>query len=142
MLEKLEFDEVKKIRKSLIVTSATGIIVSQLIKYSTSEINFLGFKIPKEDASIISNLIGFIVIYYITSLLIRFFDEEFGNFIKKRQSEIIQQGFFPMLTQEEYDRQRFLNSIQRVIKAIKWSKYFLDLIFPIALGVTSLFFSL
>ena len=46
-MNNLEFDEAKKVRKSLLIISASGILLKQLIKTSIGSLNFLGFEIPK-----------------------------------------------------------------------------------------------
>lgn len=77
IIDKLEFGNVKLLRKNLLVTSAIGIIVSQFVKYSTGDIGFFGFTIPSNNAPILNKLVWFIVLYFFIALVIRLYDENF-----------------------------------------------------------------
>ena len=75
MIDNLEFSDTKQIRKTLLISSFAGVYFKMLVKNSTGNIEFLGFKIPVEDASIIPQLVGYLIIFEIIALLIRYSDE-------------------------------------------------------------------
>ena len=77
IIDKLEFGNVKLLRKNLLVTSAIGIIVSQFVKYSEGDIGFFGFTIPCNNAPILNKLVWFVILYFFIALIIRLYDEEF-----------------------------------------------------------------
>lgn len=84
LIEKLEFGNVRLLRKNLIVSSATAIVVSQLVKYSEDAIKFLAFTIPENNKPILNKLMWWIVLYFFVALVIRYFDEEFPKWYKKK----------------------------------------------------------
>lgn len=75
MIDNFEFSNTKQIRKTLLISSFAGISFKLLVKNSTGNIEFLGFRIPVEDASIIPQLAGYLIIFEIIALLIRYSDE-------------------------------------------------------------------
>jgi hypothetical protein len=142
MTDNFEFDDVKKVRKSLLIVSVAGIFLKQLIKYSTGEIKFLGFSIPVGEATFLSNMIGFIIIFYIIALAIRFSSEQFPKYYKKKlefydiQAMFKEAGTFAKYTD---GKKTFDKNIKWVEVLIKYSTTFLDIIFPLLLGIISLF---
>ncbi len=87
-LGKLEFGNVKQPRKNLMISSATAIVVSQLVKYSEGVISFLAFTIPENNKPILNKLMWCIVLYFIIALAIRYYDEEFIKWYKREMRSI------------------------------------------------------
>lgn len=140
MIENFEFSDTKQVRKTLLITSFAGICFKALVKNSTGNIEFLGFKIPVEDASIIPTLVGCLIIYEIIALLIRYSDESAREKYKKylkyieenNMSEIrlkYNENLVPQSLKPNYSKN----------KAIEKSVMFLDIIFPLLLGFFALF---
>jgi hypothetical protein len=137
MIEKFEFSDTKQVRKSLLISSFIGVFFDSLIKYSTGNFEFLGFKIPIKDASIILHLIGYLVLYFIVALLIRYSDEN----LKKHYSNLKE---FKTLEKDD-DIMDFLEEKFGTgrkgyrIEFTKFGMVFIDLIFPILFGAYTLF---
>ncbi|WHF52409.1 hypothetical protein QGN23_03795 [Chryseobacterium gotjawalense] len=137
MIDNFEFSDTKQIRKTLLISSFAGISFKMLVKNSTGNIEFLGFKIPVEDASIIPQLVGYLIIFEIIALLIRYSDEfskekyaKFLKFIKERNmTEINIQYSSDKFVPDKLKPNYTLNTV------IKKSVFFLDVIFPILLGL-------
>jgi len=84
-LENLEFETVKQLRKSLLITSVIGIANAYMIKYSTDCISFFGFTFDSsEKSTIITKLLGCIVFYFWASFIIKFRNDEIPKIYKKR----------------------------------------------------------
>ena len=83
MLEKFEFSDTRQVRKTLLISSFIGLAFEKLSIYSTGSIKFLGFKIPVEKADFIPELIGYLIIYLLIALIIRYSDED----LKKGMSD-------------------------------------------------------
>ena len=77
MIDKIELGNVKQVIKTLLIVSFIGFSFNELVQFSTGELEFLGFKIPIEDATVIPSLIGYIIIYLLFALIIRYSDENF-----------------------------------------------------------------
>ena len=136
MVHKFEFSDTKKLRKSLLTTSFIGICFNSLIKYSTGNFEFLGFKIPIKDASIIPHLIGYLIIYFIIALIIRYSDEK----LKKYFENLKEYRSLNKEDQIEFLEKNFGIKIKGTqIKVTKFALVFIDLIFPIILGIFTLF---
>lgn len=139
MIDNFEFSDTKQVRKTLIITSFAGICFKALVKNSTGHIEFLGFKIPVQDASIIPYLVGGMIIFEIIALIIRYSDEsareKYRKYLKyiedNNMSEInlryndkhVPQSLKPNYTKNEIIRQ---------------SVFFLDILFPLILGIGAL----
>ncbi|MDO6602006.1 hypothetical protein [Arenibacter palladensis] len=143
ILDKLEFGNVKLIRKNLMISSATAIIVSQLVKYSKGDIGFFGFTLSENNAPLLSKLMWFIVLYFVVALIIRYCDEEFVKYYKRNMEGIAIRnkmthnwGNSTIIEQQTFDRK-----VKWIDGTIKISVLFLDLIVPIGLGIIALFFS-
>ena len=83
MIDNFEFSDTKQIRKTLLITSFAGICFKVLVKNSTGNIEFFGFKLPVEDASIIPYLAGGMIVFEIIALIIRYSDESAREKYKK-----------------------------------------------------------
>ena len=83
MIDNFEFSDTKQIRKTLLITSFAGICFKILVKNSTGHIEFFGFKLPVEDASIIPYLVGSVIAFEIIALIIRYSDESAREKYKK-----------------------------------------------------------
>lgn len=59
MIDNFEFSDTKQVRKTILITSFAGICFKILVKNSTGNIEFIGFKIPVSDAHVIPQLVGF-----------------------------------------------------------------------------------
>ena len=83
MIDNFEFSDTKQIRKTILITSFAGICFKMLVKNSTGTIEFIGFKIPVSEAHVIPNLVGYVIIFEIIALIIRYSDEEAREQYKK-----------------------------------------------------------
>lgn len=129
MIDNFEFSDAKQVRKTLLITSFAGICFKALVKNSTGNIEFFGFKIPVEDASIIPTLVGGLIIFEIIALVIRYSDETARENYKKHLDMLI-------VPSEKERRSNIFQYNQNNI--IKKSVLFLDIIFPLLFGITSL----
>jgi phosphate starvation-inducible membrane PsiE len=139
MIENFEFSNTKQIRKTILITSFAGICFKVLVKNSTGNIEFLGFKIPIDDANVIPQLVGFIIIFEIIALIIRYSDEEAREKYKKYLKFIEERNISEILIKrnDEYVPQSLKPNFKKV-KVIEKSVFFLDIIFPILLGIIAL----
>ena len=138
MIDKIEFSDVKQVRKTLLITSFVGFAFKRLSEHSTGNIEFLGFKIPIGEANVIPNLIGYLVIFLIIALLIRYFDEDLK---KKYQSykEYIETNRENSGNQFDYQKlRREFHSNELQVKSVKIGIILLDLIFPIVFALFTL----
>ncbi len=137
MIDKLEFSDSKQVRKTLLITSFVGILFKKLAQYSTGNIEFFGFKIPINEADLIPDFIGYLIVYFCVALFLRYFDEDFRtkykNYIEQyvKGSESINREANSEAYQQFKNRLWFNNFIRKGVS-------FIDLIFPIALGLFSL----
>ncbi|WP_276979071.1 hypothetical protein [Flavobacterium filum] len=139
MVENLEFSNTKQIRKTILITSFAGICFKVLVVNSTGNIEFLGFKIPIEDANIIPKLVGCIIIFEIFALIIRYFDEEAREKYKKYLKFIEERNVSEILIKrnDEFVPQTLKPNYKKV-NIIEKSVFFLDIIFPLILGIGTL----
>jgi hypothetical protein len=102
MIDNFEFSDTKQVRKTLIITSFAGICFKALVKNSTGHIEFFGFKIPVQDASVIPYFVGGIIIFEIIALIIRYSDEsarkKYANYLK-----YIQDNNMSEINRKSYD---------------------------------------
>lgn len=138
MIDKLEFGNVKSLRKSLLIISTLGIFFTELLKYSTGNIEFLGFKIPINQASFLLCFIGYIIVFYILALLIRFSDEEFRRLYKIKLDGITGNYTITFVSPEESKKQLYINKTKWVRNVLKYLVISLDIIFPLVLGIIAL----
>ncbi|MFI0429172.1 hypothetical protein [Mariniflexile sp. HMF6888] len=144
----LEFDDVKKLRKSLLVASVIGIFLAKLVKYSKEDttIDFLGFSLPIGDATFLPNYIGYLIIFFTIALIIRYnndtFKKEYEKTIKIISNERISQYNFKFNSEEELARKRLLKDFDEKVKLKANFTYYsvmvLDIIFPIVLALFAL----
>lgn len=139
MIDNFEFSDTKQVRKTLLITAFAGICFKILVKNSTGNIEFLGFKIPVSDAHVIPNLIGFMVIFQIIALIIRYSDEGAREKYKKYLKFIAEHNRDEILISRgsEWVPQSLKPNRIRV-RNIEHSVFFLDIVFPILLGLISL----
>lgn len=139
MIEDFEFSNTKQIRKTLLITSFAGICFKALVKNSTGHIEFFGFKIPVEDASIIPYLVGSLIIFEIIALIIRYGDESSREKYKK-YLKFIEDNNMSEINRQYYDKHvpQSLKPNYKKNEIIKKSVFFLDIIFPLLLGAASL----
>ena len=139
MVENLEFSDTKQIRKTILITSFAGICFKVLVVNSTGNIEFLGFKIPIEDANIIPKLVGCIIIFEIFALIIRYFDEEAREKYKKYLKFIEERNVseIHIKRNDEFVPQTLKPNYKKV-NIIEKSVFFLDIIFPLILGIGTL----
>lgn len=136
MINNFEFSDTKQVRKTLLISSFAGICFKLLVKNSTGNIEFLGFKIPVDDANVIPQLIGFLILFEIIALIIRYSDEEMREKYKKYLRFIEERNISEIRLQRE--RENVPQSLQpnyKKVKIVKGSVFLLDIIFPIVLGI-------
>lgn len=141
----LEFDDVKKLRKSLLVASVVGIFLAKLVKYSKEDttIDFLGFSLPIGEATFLPNYIGYLIIFFMVALLIRYNNDEFQKFYDKVLKNIDKSNPDNFVLDETNidkinKRLEFAVKTKSRSKFTKFSVFTLDIIFPIVLGVVAL----
>ena len=139
MIDNFEFSNTKQIRKTLLITSFAGVCFKLLVKNSTGHIEFFGFKIPVEDASIIPYLVGSIILFEIIALIIRYNDES-SREKYKIYLKYIEDNNMSEINLKYNDRNvpQSLKPNYASNNLIKKSVFFLDIIFPLILGITSL----
>lgn len=136
MIDNFEFSDTKQVRKTLLISSFAGICFKLLVKNSTGNIEFFGFKIPVDDANVIPQLIGFLILFEIIALIIRYSDEEMREKYKKYLRFIEERNISEIRLQRE--RENVPQSLQpnyKKVKIVKRSVFLLDIIFPIILGI-------
>jgi hypothetical protein len=139
MLDKLEFSDSKQVRKTLLIISFSGILFNSLVENATGNIEFFGFKIPIADASLIPNFIGYLVIYFIITLIIRYFDEDFRTKYKSYIERYITNNA-EILNQNAIERaQEVFQSKIGFHQFISKGVFFIDIIFPVLFGLFSLY---
>jgi hypothetical protein len=139
MIENFEFSDTKQIRKTILITSFAGICFKILVKNSTGNIEFFGFKIPIDDAHVIPQLVGCIIIFEIVALIIRYSDEEEREKYKKYLKYIEERNISEIRMRRENDNvPQSLQPNYTKVKIIKRSVFFLDILFPIILGISAI----
>lgn len=139
MIDNFEFSDTKQIRKTILITSFAGICFKMLVKNSTGNIEFIGFKIPVSEAHIIPNLVGYVIIFEIIALIIRYSDEDAREKYKKYLKFIEERNISEIRIQRENENvPQKLRPNYKKVEIIKKSVFFLDIIFPIILGIGAL----
>jgi phosphate starvation-inducible membrane PsiE len=139
MIDNLEFSDTKQIRKTILITSFAGICFKMLVKNSTGNIEFIGFKIPVSEAHIIPNLVGYVIIFEIIALIIRYNDEDAREKYKKYLKFIEERNISEIRIQRENENvPQKLRPNYKKAEIINKSVFFLDIIFPIILGIGAL----
>lgn len=142
LIDKLEFGNIKQLRKNLMVVSATGIAISQLVKYSDGDVSFFGFSIPDNNLPLLNKLIWWIILYFFIALMVRYFDDEFQKFYKNKLQSI---SIFYNIVPSEGDPQIRMDKAKFRKKVKGWDilrkilVFSLDLIVPLGLGAIALF---
>lgn len=139
MIDNFEFSDTKQIRKTLLITSFVGICFKILVKNSTGHIEFFGFKLPVEDASIIPYLVGSVIAFEIIALIIRYSDESAREKYKKYIT-YIKDNNMPEINLQYNDKhvpQSMKPNYSRN-EIIRKSVFFLDILFPLILGIGTL----
>lgn len=139
MIDNFEFSDTKQIRKTILITSFAGICFKMLVKNSTGNIEFIGFKIPVSEAHIIPNLVGYVIIFEIIALVIRYNDEDAREKYKKYLKFIEERNISEIRIQRENENvPQKLRPNYKKAEIINKSVFFLDIIFPIILGIGAL----
>lgn len=139
MIDNFEFSDTKQIRKTILITSFAGICFKMLVKNSTGNIELIGFNIPVSEAHIIPNLVGYVIIFEIIALIIRYSDEEAREKYKKYLKFIEERNISEIRIQRENENvPQKLQPNYKKVDIIKKSVFFLDIIFPIILGIGAL----
>lgn len=141
MIENFEFSDTKQVRKTLLISAFAGICFKILVSHSMGNIEFLGFKIPVEDASIIPLMIAGMIIYEMLVLIIRYNDETLREIYKQRNEYL--EKFGPIDKSIKVSMGKFMADEQFKIHPMKvaFTKHgvkFIDIIFPLVLGLASL----
>lgn len=140
MVDNFEFSDTKQVRKTLLITSFVGICFKSLITNSTGEIEFLGFKIPISNASIIPDLIGYLIVYQIVVLIIRYLDEGAREKFKRYKKYLEDNPANKLnINADSSHVPRSLRPNYRNNYYIKKGVTFIDLIFPLLLGFYTLY---
>ncbi len=135
MIDNFEFSETKQIRKTILLTSFAGICFKILVKNSTGNLEFLGFKIPIDDAHVIPQLFAFVIIFEVIALIIRYSDEGAREKYKKYLKFIDDHNMSEIkIRQSDEWVPQSLKPNYKKVKAIEKSVFFLDIIFPIILA--------
>lgn len=136
MIDNFEFSDTKQIRKTILITSFAGICFKVLVKNSTGNIEFLGFKIPIDDAQVIPQLVAYVIIFEIIALIIRYSDEGAREKYKKYLKFIEEHNMSEIrIRQSDEWVPKSLKPNYKKVKTIENSVLFLDIIFPIILGI-------
>jgi len=139
MIDNFEFSDTKQIRKTILITSFAGVCFKMLVKNSTGNIEFIGFKIPVNEAHIIPNLVGYVIIFEIIALIIRYNDEDAREKYKKYLKFIEEGNISEIRIQRENENvPQKLRPNYKKVEIINKSVFFLDIIFPIILGIGAL----
>lgn len=137
MIDKVDFSSSKQVRKSLLLASFAGISFDMIVQYSTGNVEFLGFKIPVDDADIIPKLIGYLIVYFVVALIIRYIVEleknDFKTFI-----ENVKDGASIRDDDKQVVSNRFRKHTSRN-RIYKYPIIFIDLIFPVLFGLFVLY---
>lgn len=141
MIDNFEFSDTKQVRKTLLITAFAGICFKMLVKHSTGKIEFLGFEIPVKDASIIPKMIACMIIYEILVLIIRYNDENLRELYRKRNEYLEKFGpadtsFTAYAGKYQADQKFYVHPLK--IKFVKNGVKFIDILFPLLLGFSSL----
>ena len=83
----LNFSDAKQVRKTLLILSFIAISLDYMTPYFVGPIKFLGFEFPIENIGVVSRLIGFLLIYYVIALLIRYADEIVKEGVNERAKD-------------------------------------------------------
>lgn len=131
-----EFSNTKQIRKTILIISLAGICFKVLVNNSTGNIEFLGFKIPIENANIVPQLIGCVIVFEIMALIIRYFEEDVKLKYEKYE-EIIEKLRISdsNINKIEEFAIRSLKPSFKKVSIIKKSVFFLEIVFPIIFGI-------
>jgi hypothetical protein len=141
LIDKLEFGNIKQLRKNLLVVSATGIVISQLVKYSEDGVTFFGFSLSENNLPLLNKLIWFIVLYFFVALVIRYFDDEFQKYYKSKLESIGTMYTFGYKS-DDYQKAIQKENLNKRVKSVDRTRrvliFLLDLIVPLTLGVIAL----
>lgn len=140
MLDNFEFGDTKQIRKTLLISSFIGVSFKMLVKNSTGTIEFFGFKIPVEDASVIPEIVGYLIIFEIAALIIRYSDDILKDKHQKYLKFLNDNSNFSQTTisyKEDLVPEK-LRPNYKINNFVSMSVVFLDFVFPIILGFFAL----
>ncbi len=141
MIDNFDFSDTKQVRKTLLISSFAGICFKILVSHSTGNIEFLGFKIPVKDATIIPVMIGCMIIYEMLVLVIRYNDENLREIYKQKNEYLekfgpLDRSFKLNAGKLMADQQFYVHPIK--VTLVKHGVKFIDILFPLILGLISL----
>ncbi|MFD2587564.1 hypothetical protein ACFSQJ_11525 [Croceitalea marina] len=137
-MENFEFGDVKKLRKSLLIASIVGIFLVKLIKYSTGSFEFLGFNIPIREAEFLAHFVGYIIIFFLVALLIRFGNEEFTKSYREKWKNATGDINVYVDTPDSAAKKKVENETKNTRIFFRIMVLALDIIFPIILALLSI----
>ena len=140
MWDSFEFVAVRHLRRSLIIVSLIGIIVSQLVEYSIGDIDFFGFTLKENNKFLLSKIFGWVIIFFTVALTIRYFNEEFIRRynMEMRSMEVLHNITVVPNRLVEIDKRRFDNKVRWINTLSKALKFSLDIVFPFGIGLVSI----
>ncbi|TXK78690.1 hypothetical protein [Mesonia sp. K4-1] len=138
MTDNFDFSTAKQVRKTLLITSFTGIFFTFLIKNSTGNFEFLFFKIPVEDATLITNFIAIVIMYLIVVFYYRKESEYFKENYSKWVEDLNSLSFSTSVNPNMDEIKRILDDKVKKNKSVSRVLKFIDTIFPILFGLLSI----
>lgn len=128
-------------RKSLLITSVVGLFLKETQRYNTGKFSFLGFEIPTENFDLVLRFFVAIISFYLITFGIRYFNEfytkrrvKFNEEVERTNQKV---GMVKMMARS------FKVSGTRELKIFSKINYYslliLDFIFPVILGLISIF---
>lgn len=142
-LDNFEFETVKQLRKSLLISSTVGIALSYMIHYSTGCISLFGFDFEPERATIITKLVGFTVFFFWASFFVMYRNDELPKIYKKRVTRELDDWY----GHENYPNEENLikeveekikDSMKYRFKSNEWLMKTKDIFLPLLLGIYSM----
>ncbi|WP_027137364.1 hypothetical protein [Gaetbulibacter saemankumensis] len=142
-IQHLEFDDVIKVRKSLLISSLIGLFFKQMINFSSGDFEFFGFKVINLDATFIPNFIGGIIIFFMVVFGIRIMNDRFKEKYTAKINWIDSTNFhnveFIAKTAQQIFKEKLLQAYDDEVKMEmtfnKRAIIFLDLWFPIIFAI-------
>lgn len=86
MIENFEFSDVKSVRKTLLIFSVLGLFLTAIRKFTTGNIEFIGFSIPVDEMHIILVFIDLMLLFFLYAFWVRVKDDAFKELMKEYNS--------------------------------------------------------
>ncbi|WP_442845820.1 hypothetical protein [Leeuwenhoekiella sp. H156] len=83
MKENFEFNDLKSVRKSLLVSCISLLFLTSMKQYYTGMIKLLGFEIPISDVDVIQVFLVLLIVFYLIAFWIRLNDERYQDIKRK-----------------------------------------------------------